>query len=77
MLVKSNLEAKLLKVFLSDFQNILTFVMAKEVAHVMQTIGLGIRMRKLHINFPARFEISMTSAKLAGSSALMYEPAKK
>jgi hypothetical protein len=43
----------------------------------MQTIGLGICMRQLHINFPARFEILMTSAKLAGSSALMYEPAKK
>ena len=53
MLVKSNLEAKLLEAFLSDFQNILTFAMAKEVAHVMQTIGLGIRMRQLHINFPA------------------------
>jgi hypothetical protein len=42
----------------------------------MQMIGLGIRMRQLHINFPARFEILMISAKLAGSSALIYEPAE-
>ena len=34
---------------------------AKEVPHVMQTIGLGIRMRQLHISFPARFWLYSTS----------------